>query len=75
MRGKTIERPIRGYRWSEVDCPLRMGACHAARHGCVKFGWTEPGYEYPLMWGLIMPAIAPRGGGPCSIDRRLGREL
>ena len=40
-----------------------------------KFGWTGPGYEYPLMWGLVMLAIALRGGGPYSIDRRLGREL
>jgi len=40
-----------------------------------KFGWTGPGYEYPLMWGLIMLAIALRGGGPYSLDRWLGREL
>ena len=40
-----------------------------------KFGWTGPGYEYPLMWGLVMLAIALRGGGPYSLDRRIGREL
>ena len=40
-----------------------------------KFGWTGPGYEYPLMWGLVMLAIALRGGGPYSIDRVIGREL
>jgi putative oxidoreductase len=40
-----------------------------------KFGWTGPGYEYPLLWGLVMLAIAMRGGGPYSLDRRLGREL
>jgi putative oxidoreductase len=40
-----------------------------------KFGWTGPGYEYPLMWGLVMLAIALRGGGPWSLDRRIGREL
>jgi putative oxidoreductase len=39
------------------------------------FGWTRPGYEYALMWGLIMLAVALRGGGPYSLDRRLGREL
>ena len=44
-------------------------------HSLPKFGWTERGYEYPLMWGLIMLAIALRGGGPYSLDRRLGREL
>jgi putative oxidoreductase len=44
-------------------------------HHLPKFGWTERGYEYPLMWGLVMLAIALRGGGPYSLDRRLGREL
>jgi len=27
------------------------------------------------MWGLICFAIALRGGGPHSLDRKLGREL
>ena len=42
---------------------------------CPKFGWTGPGYEYPLMWGLVMLAIALRGGGPYSLDRAIGKEL
>lgn len=44
-------------------------------HYLPRFGWTGPGYEYPLMWGLIMLAITLRGGGPWSLDRRLGKEL
>jgi putative oxidoreductase len=40
-----------------------------------KFGCTGPGYESPLMWCLIMFAIALRGGGPCSLDRKIGRQL
>src|SRR5262245_57238417 len=40
-----------------------------------KFGWTGPGYESPLFWGLVMFAIALRGGGPYSLDRVIGREL
>lgn len=44
-------------------------------HHLPKFGWTGPGYEYPLMWGLIMLAIALRGGGSFSLDRRIGRQL
>jgi putative oxidoreductase len=39
------------------------------------FGWSHGGYEFLLMWGLIMFAIALRGGGPYSIDRLIGREL
>jgi putative oxidoreductase len=44
-------------------------------HSLPKFGWTERGYEYPLFWGLVMLAIALRGGGPYSVDRAIGREL
>ena len=44
-------------------------------HHLPKFGWGERGYEYPLFWALVMLAIALRGGGPYSIDRRIGREL
>ena len=44
-------------------------------HHLPKFGWTDRGYEYPLFWGLVMLAIALRGGGPYSLDRRIGKEL
>ena len=44
-------------------------------HHLPKFGWTDRGYEYPLFWGLVLLAIALRGGGPFSLDRRIGREL
>jgi putative oxidoreductase len=46
-----------------------------AYHHLPKFGWGQGGYEYPLFWGLVMAAIALRGGGPYSLDRRIGREL
>ncbi|HWE72404.1 MAG TPA: DoxX family protein [Stellaceae bacterium] len=39
------------------------------------FVWSQGGYEFMLMWGLIMFAIALRGGGPYSVDRWIGREL
>jgi putative oxidoreductase len=39
------------------------------------FTWSRGGWEYPLFWGLIMFAIALRGGGPYSLDRKLGWEL
>jgi putative oxidoreductase len=39
------------------------------------FGWMHRGYEYTLLWGLVCFAIALRGGGPYSLDRKLGREL
>ena len=39
------------------------------------YAWTNRGYEFVLMWGLICFAIALRGGGPYSLDRRIGTEL
>lgn len=39
------------------------------------FSWTKRGYEYTLMWGAILFAISLRGGGPYSLDRKLGKEL
>lgn len=41
------------------------------------YGWTRPsgGFEYPLLWGLLFFAVALRGGGPYSLDRKIGWEL
>jgi putative oxidoreductase len=41
------------------------------------YGWTSQGggWEFPLLWGLIVFAIALRGGGPYSLDRKLGWEI
>ena len=41
------------------------------------FQWNAQGggWEYPAFWGLIVLAILLGGGGPYSLDRKLGREL
>jgi putative oxidoreductase len=39
----------------------------------VPQGWGR--VEFPLMWGIVMFAIALRGGGPYSLDRVIGREI
>jgi putative oxidoreductase len=51
-------------------------------HWPVGFAWNSVaatgargGWEYPLFWGLILFAIALRGGGPYSLDHKLGWEL
>jgi putative oxidoreductase len=44
----------------------------------ISWGFVPEGYgraELTLMWGLVMFAIALGGGGPYSIDRKLGWEL
>jgi putative oxidoreductase len=39
------------------------------------FSWLNRGYEYALLWGLVSFAIALRGGGPFSLDRKIGVQL
>ena len=46
-------------------------------HWAPGFPWNRPGggWEYPAFWGLIIVAIGLRGGGPYSLDRKLGWEI
>ena len=39
------------------------------------FSWLNRGYEFTLLWGMVAFAIALRGGGPYSLDRKLDIEL
>ena len=39
------------------------------------FSWLNRGYEYALLCGLVSFAIALRGGGPYSLDRKIGLQL
>jgi putative oxidoreductase len=44
-------------------------------HFKVGFPVGKGGYEYVLLLGIVMFAIAIRGGGPYSVDRLIGKEL
>jgi putative oxidoreductase len=39
------------------------------------YAWARHGWEFVFLWGLIFFAIALRGGGPYSLDRKIGWEL
>jgi putative oxidoreductase len=39
------------------------------------FAWLRSGFEYVLLWGLILFAISLRGGGPYAVDNRLRWQL
>ena len=39
------------------------------------FSWLNRGYEFVLLWGLVSLAVWWRGGGPYSLDRKIGVEL
>ena len=36
---------------------------------------SRGGYEFPLLWAIIMLGITLRGGGPLSVDKAIGREF
>jgi len=39
------------------------------------FFWSAGGWEYPLLIGICALFFLIRGGGPCSLDRTIGREI
>jgi putative oxidoreductase len=39
------------------------------------FFWTDMGYEYPLLWGILSLSYVVRGGGRKSIDALIGWEI
>ena len=39
------------------------------------FFWTDKGFEYPLLWGIVALAFVIRGGGRYSLDALIGREF
>jgi len=39
------------------------------------FFWTNGGFEYPLLWGLLALSYVIRGGGRYSVDALIGREI
>lgn len=39
------------------------------------FFWSAGGYEYPLLIGACALFFLIRGGGHCSLDRMIGREI
>ncbi len=39
------------------------------------FFWTQGGFEYPLLWGLVALSFVLRGGGRYSVDALIGREV
>lgn len=44
-------------------------------HLAAGFFWTDGGYEYPLLWGIVALTFVIRGGGRYSVDGLIGREI
>jgi putative oxidoreductase len=62
-------------RFFAAAIAIEMGYLTFHQYWANGFSWLNRGYEYTLLWGLVTLAIALRGGGPYSLDRKLGREL
>jgi len=39
------------------------------------YSMTVNGWEFPLLWLLVLVAVLLRGGGPYSVDRKIGKEI
>jgi putative oxidoreductase len=39
------------------------------------FFWTDGGYEYPLLWGILALSYVIRGGGRYSVDAVIGAKI
>ncbi len=64
-------------RFAAAVAAIELAVVTFVAHWPNGFGWTSArgGWEYPLFWGLILFAIALRGGGPYSLDRKMRWEL
>lgn len=52
-----------------------MGAAVLMVHLHAGFFWTDGGFEYPLLWGIVALSYVIRGGGAYSLDALVGREV
>jgi putative oxidoreductase len=54
-----------------IELLIALVTVHLAK----GFGVGGGGYEYVLLLGIVCFAIALRGGGPYSVDAKIGKEL
>ena len=54
---------------------VEIGIALIVAHLPKGYSLAAGGYEYVLLIGVVLLAIAMRGGGPYSVDRVIGKEL
>ena len=62
-------------RFFAAAIAIELGIAFLVVHFPNGFAVGKGGYEYVLFLGIVMFAIALRGGGPYSVDRMIGKEL
>jgi putative oxidoreductase len=62
-------------RFFAAALAIELGIAFLVVHFPKGFSAAQGGFEYVLLLGIVMFAIAIRGGGPYSVDRLIGKEL
>jgi putative oxidoreductase len=62
-------------RFFAAALAIEMAIAFLAVHFSHGFAAGKGGFEFVLLLGIVMFFIAIRGGGPYSVDRKLGKEL
>src|SRR5581483_2741441 len=62
-------------RFFAAALAIEMGIAFLVVHLPKGFAAGQGGFEYVLLLGTVLFAIAIRGGGPYSVDRMIGKEL
>jgi putative oxidoreductase len=58
-----------------IEMLIALCLVHWQNGFLVSVSGGKNGYEYVLLLGIVLFAIAIRGGGPYSVDTKLGKEL
>ena len=62
-------------RFFAAAIAIEMAIAFLVVHMSKGFAVGQGGFEYVLLLGVVLFAIAIRGGGPYSVDRMIGKEL
>jgi len=62
-------------RFFAAALAIEMGIAFLFVHFSKGFAAGAGGYEYVLLIGVVLLAVAIRGGGPLSVDAKIGKEL
>ena len=62
-------------RFFAAALAIEMAIAMFGVHFVKGFSASQGGFEYVLLLGIVLFAIAIRGGGPYSLDAKIGKEL